>query len=232
MARRNLPPRGPQIELCGGELAIAFGNTASARPDNAQQGVASFGDLLTWGQQAGVLSALEGERLERLAAERPEDAAAVVVRAQRVRSSLRRIFYAVAAKKEFPREDLKTLNDVMTRSLPAPRIVPGPEGLTWGWTGDEDALDRMLWSVLHSAALFLTSERIQGVRQCAGWNCNLYFFDKTGRRKWCSMKTCGNRAKSLNYYYYKSGKDKRERIDLMPERHRRNRRAPSRERVS
>lgn len=232
MARRTPPPRGPQLELCGNELAVAFGNTASAKPGNAQQGVESYGDLLTWSQQVGILSPAEAGRLERLAAEHGDDAAAVLADARRIRTSLRNVFYAVADEKEPPGKDLKTLNDAMSRYLPAPRLVPGPEGLTLGWAGAEDALDRMLWNVLHSAALFLTSERLRGVRQCAGWDCDLYFIDLTPsrRRKWCSMDVCGRRAKSLNYYY-KTGKEYREHYLLLPDRHRRKRRAPSREKA-
>jgi predicted RNA-binding Zn ribbon-like protein len=36
------------------------------------------------------------------------------------------------------------------------------------------------------------------VRQCAGENCVRHFFDdsRTGRRRWCEMAICGNRAKA------------------------------------
>ncbi|MEE8523020.1 MAG: hypothetical protein V3T72_03740 [Thermoanaerobaculia bacterium] len=75
MARKNLPPRGPRLDLAGA-LGVAFVNTAAARQGNRQQGVRTYEELLTWSQQTGVVSTLEGERLRRRAAERPEEAAA------------------------------------------------------------------------------------------------------------------------------------------------------------
>jgi predicted RNA-binding Zn ribbon-like protein len=33
----------------------------------------------------------------------------------------------------------------------------------------------------------------------------LYFFDPTGRRRWCSMAGCGNRAKAKRHYARSAG---------------------------
>ena len=40
------------------------------------------------------------------------------------------------------------------------------------------------------------------IRQCDEGKCVLYFLDttKNGIRRWCSSKTCGNRAKRRRYY--------------------------------
>lgn len=40
------------------------------------------------------------------------------------------------------------------------------------------------------------------VRSCAHDDCVLWFLDtsKSGRRRWCSMETCGNRAKAKRHY--------------------------------
>ncbi len=40
------------------------------------------------------------------------------------------------------------------------------------------------------------------VRRCANHQCILHFYDasRSGRRQWCSMAACGNRAKARRYY--------------------------------
>ena len=45
------------------------------------------------------------------------------------------------------------------------------------------------------------------VRECAGEGCTLWFRDasKTGRRRWCSMAVCGNRAKAAAYRARRAG---------------------------
>ena len=39
------------------------------------------------------------------------------------------------------------------------------------------------------------------IRRCAATDCPRWFADssKSGRRRWCSMSTCGNRAKAARY---------------------------------
>ncbi len=197
MARKPPRPRGPQLELAG-ELCAAFVNTAGARPENRQQGVASFAELLTWSRQTGALSTAEAERLKREAAQRPGDAEAAFARAVRLRTLLARFFLATRADEPVPQSHLDGFNAF----LPPLGLVPAEQGVAWGLTGDEDAFDRMLWSVLESAAeVLIAAEGRPRVRQCAAKDCQLFFVDLTpsGHRVWCEMKRCGNRAKNLRY---------------------------------
>jgi len=227
MARRKPSPRGPQPELAGA-LCVAFVNTAGARDNNAQQGVESYGELVTWGQQAGLLSTNEAERLRRLAAERPKDAEGIYRRASKLRYALARIFLATFHDRDPDGEDLDAVNAAVAEAMPVLRLVRREGGVTVGWGGDEDALDRMLWPVAYSAVETLVE--IAGrpyVRQCAAKGCRLYFLVRDGSRErpWCS-EVCGNRARSLAYYY-RHGREARERKNQASEFGRRRRRKPS-----
>ncbi len=203
MARKKPAPRGPQLKLAGA-LAVAFVNTAGARHDNRQLGVTDYAELLVWAQQAGVASASEAEGIARRAAGQPEEAEAIYGGAVSLRNALFRIFVSVMAGKESPPADLGAVNQALAAAMPALRLVPGENGITWGWADDGSALDRMLWPVLHSAAQLLTSlEGRPHVRQCAAEECTLFFVDRTpsGHRRWCEMKTCGHRTHALRYYH-------------------------------
>jgi len=59
---------------------------------------------------------------------------------------------------------------------------------------------RVAWLAAQSY-LELLSETPERIRRCAHPNCVLYFYDtsKNGTRRWCSMKTCGNRAKARRF---------------------------------
>lgn len=50
--------------------------------------------------------------------------------------------------------------------------------------------------------LRLVGERPDRIRACANPACILHFYDisKSGRRRWCSMSGCGNRAKAQRHY--------------------------------
>ncbi|MDR0358582.1 MAG: CGNR zinc finger domain-containing protein [bacterium] len=38
------------------------------------------------------------------------------------------------------------------------------------------------------------------MRRCPGRGCGWLFLDASGRRRWCSMQTCGSRAKMRRLY--------------------------------
>jgi predicted RNA-binding Zn ribbon-like protein len=50
-----------------------------------------------------------------------------------------------------------------------------------------------------SAAGLLVSPERERVRRCAGLDCGWLFLDTSGRRRWCLMASCGNRAKARRF---------------------------------
>ncbi|SDH86451.1 CGNR zinc finger domain-containing protein [Alteribacillus bidgolensis] len=46
-----------------------------------------------------------------------------------------------------------------------------------------------------NALKLLSSDKLSNIHRCANPECVLLFIDTRGRRKWCSMKICGNRKK-------------------------------------
>ncbi len=48
--------------------------------------------------------------------------------------------------------------------------------------------------------LDLVATAPRGIRRCESPSCVLHFFDPTGRRRWCSMAGCGNRAKARRHH--------------------------------
>lgn len=68
-------------------------------------------------------------------------------------------------------------------------------GFTVGQVGD--ALDQGRAAIAGSFAHYLADHDLRRVRVCANDGCRWRFIDRspTGRRRWCDMNTCGNRAK-------------------------------------
>jgi Conserved protein containing a Zn-ribbon-like motif, possibly RNA-binding len=59
------------------------------------------------------------------------------------------------------------------------------------------------WGLAWEAAedyLRLREASGHAIRRCEREACVLYFFDPSGRRRWCSMAACGNRAKAQRHY--------------------------------
>jgi predicted RNA-binding Zn ribbon-like protein len=81
-------------------------------------------------------------------------------------------------------------------------VVRTGRGFGWGWTVSDTSLERLLWPVARSAAELLVSGAADDVRECASETCSWLFLDRSPRRsrRWCSMKTCGNRDKVRRFY--------------------------------
>ena len=186
-----------------GWLCLDFANTLGDRPvpQPHEEGLHSYRDLVSWGEAAGIISGDEATAFVRPAERPPSDADAAFARAIMLREAIYHVFSAVAAGMAPPLDDLATVNAAIAEAMGHARLAPVGKHFHWDWERDPSALDRMLWPIAWSAAELLTAEELHRVHECAGHNCSWLFLDtsKNGSRRWCSMETCGNRAKARRH---------------------------------
>ena len=199
------PPGGPEyaFEFTGGRLCLDFVNTLSGTRAEPKERLTAYADLVAWARQAGVLSEREAQRLSQLAKRRPDDAGGVRADAVRLREAMFRIFCGAAECRAQRPADMNILNTMLGRALGQVRLEATPGGCVRAWAGGAEALDRMLWPVLRSAMDLLTSdEERERIHKCESPTCDWLFLDtsRNHSRRWCDMKTCGNRAKAHRYY--------------------------------
>jgi predicted RNA-binding Zn ribbon-like protein len=194
--------QAPIFEFSGNNLCLDFANTLQDRSSNPHDLLKSYGDLVRWGLEGHLLTASDAQKLLAEAASRPAEASTVLERAITLREAIFRIFAMVAEDAAPVQADLDILNEALSQVMPQARIVPTASGFHWDWTGRQEQLDRMLLAVVRSAADLLTSEQLEGVRMCASEDCSWLFLDtsKNHSRRWCDMKSCGNRAKARRHY--------------------------------
>ena len=191
------------LKLLGGRLSLDFANTADWHvSDHPVEFLTSYSDLVAWSQHVGILTDHQAQRLLEEAARRPIDVSAVLERAIALREAIYRIFSAISRGRPPQAADLAIFNAELSGALAQSQIISTAEGFTWDWTGAEDALDQMLWPVVHDAVGLLTSEELDRVGQCADDRCGWLFLDtsRNRSRRWCSMEDCGNRAKVRRHY--------------------------------
>jgi predicted RNA-binding Zn ribbon-like protein len=197
------------FDFTGGLLCLDFANTVDDRPDvHPQDHLNSYQDLVSWSEQAQVLTEQEARGLLEKAVRRPSEASRVLKRAVTIREVIFRIFKAVAEDASPEEKDLVSLSAAIADAQNHAQIVHKENGFTWDcWVGKASDLDCILWPVVRSAADFLTSDDLDIVRVCASDSCNWLFLDtsKNHSRRWCDMKSCGNRAKARRFYGRKKG---------------------------
>ncbi len=192
-----------RFDLSGGNLALDFANTVSYRPtENRKERLGEYRDLVAFGQQTGTLPARTVSRLCAKAGEAPGPCQRALEKVIRLREALFEIFSALAEHRAIPGDALALLNAALEESAAHGRIVHTSRRFAWQWIGTENYLDSVLWPVARAAAELLTSEEIANLRICASDKCAWLFLDQTKnhRRRWCDMKTCGNRVKAQRHY--------------------------------
>lgn len=197
---------GTHYTLDEGWLCLDFANTAgwhaSAQP---VERLSSYTAWVDWAQKKGILSEGEARWLELEAAQHPQQSQQVLERVIELREAIYRIFSALAKDQPPSQDDLDLLNAVLKAKLPHLGVSPGSTGFSWVWDPGR-GLDWMLGPIARSAAELLTAPALERVGQCADdRGCGWLYLDQTrnGSRRWCSMESCGNRAKVLQHYQRK-----------------------------
>jgi predicted RNA-binding Zn ribbon-like protein len=199
-----------EMRLIGGRLCLDFVNTVDGRKNDSarrkSQSVNSlvlgdklgeYSDLVAWSRHSGIVTATEAGRLIQESKRKAAEAKAVFDRAIELREALHRIFKATVTGRMPQSVDLETVNDELLKARNHERLISTEKGFKWEWIGREAALDRMLWSIAHSGAEFLTTGDLSRLRECGGEECG-WLFEDTSRnrsRQWCHMQDCGNLAK-------------------------------------
>jgi predicted RNA-binding Zn ribbon-like protein len=196
MASRRPLAAAPSEDL-DVKRCLSFVNTKSGRgtaePADTLQ---SFDALLAWARNDGVLPPAEGQRMAARAKRRHPEAERVLREARELRELLHDAFTAISNQRAPTGVTLDALSARLGAWYRFGRLVPGEGSLQWVYAGTDD-LERVLWEVARSASRVLTSSLVGRVRPCAASDCGWWFLDdtKNGSRRWCDMKTCGNREK-------------------------------------
>jgi predicted RNA-binding Zn ribbon-like protein len=190
------------LNLIGGRLCLDFVNTVSNRlTPPVQDWLATYEDLVAWGEKAGSIGESEAAALRGAAMQDPGAAQEALAAAHALRATLYDVFAALATGQSPPTAAWDALNQALAEARYHNRLVAVADGFAWRWsTGTR--LDWPLWPIACSASDLLTSPDWQRIRQCAAEDCSWLFVDtsRNGRRRWCDMQECGNRAKARRYY--------------------------------
>lgn len=168
--------------------------------DPAAERLGDFPSLLRWAAERDIVTGVDLAVLARRAAEHPELATELVVRAHALRDLLYRLLSPIGAGRHPPAEAVEQLNQAW-RSVALQRsLQPDGAGFAWTWRAVDarDApLDRVLWPVIHSAVELLTAPELARLKLCDADDCGWLFIDasRNRSRRWCDMSDCGNRAK-------------------------------------
>jgi predicted RNA-binding Zn ribbon-like protein len=110
---------------------------------------------------------------------------------------------AVVDHRPIPGPAREALNELAAEPSLVPRLEAGPER---GWARRQPA--KALFSTIARDAIdVVAGPRAARLKRCEGARCAILFVDtsRPGRRRWCSMDRCGNRAKAAAHRRRRNG---------------------------
>ncbi len=171
------------------QLALDFLN---AGLDSGAEGVPA------WLLQAGLSTEADARRL----AASPPLARILATEALALRDAVADAVTAFQRGAILPEHALFTLNRILGFRRTGLRVEP--QGVVAALAHEEETRfpEGLLAPVAAAAAELLAHGDRSRLRQCAAEGCGRWFYDvsRNGRRRWCSMARCGNRAKVAAHY--------------------------------
>jgi predicted RNA-binding Zn ribbon-like protein len=196
------PERAEPFQLFAGNVALDFVNTLDDRyaPKGPTELLTSYERLLAFCEQAGLLNSLEARRLKRSAGE--SNTQAVLTRAKGLREALFAVFTTASQGAAPPDAALDTLNELLAEMHHSRVIVWDASRYIWQSESTDLEPTTPLGRIAEAAAALLTSADANHIKECGSATCRWFFLDRSRNhsRRWCDMKTCGNRTKARRFH--------------------------------
>jgi predicted RNA-binding Zn ribbon-like protein len=177
----------PRFQFVAGNIALDFVNTVGDRLSSKRRDYfKTEKDVALWLKAAGLSS---------------KDKREIPLReALTLRESLYRIFASAINSRRPSKSDLDLLNKFIKKSKANWTLQTASGQFSWHWDNNS-LVPFSMAQVAEAAVELLTSKDLRLLRLCRDAKCGWIFIDRSQgrRRKWCSMKDCGNRAKARTF---------------------------------
>lgn len=189
----------------GERLWLDFVNSDRAVLSGSRQNDAldGFDTYVQWLGAARVLDSERAVAMLRRAHQQPTAASAALHEARRLRNVLRALAeQGPASDRRAEEAAISEINRVLGRSAGSRRVEPRADGgFVRSFVTVGDVFAGLLVPVIESGADALVQGELGRVRRCASLRCSRVFYDasRNGKRRWCEMAKCGNRAKAARH---------------------------------
>lgn len=184
-------------------LALDFVNAGRGATRVRAERLPSPASVIAWLVEAGVLGDVEAARLRTSV----PDARLLLTEAHRLRDAIEEMVEAWTGGVLLPSFALLGINRVAASHSGSWRLVLQDASTRVEASARGRAPVGVLAPVAEAAARLVAEVDPARVRRCEAPGCGLWFLDrsKNGRRRWCSMARCGNRAKVAAHYRRRKG---------------------------
>ena len=172
------------------EAALDFLNTRELENGQLVERLQEPADAARWFVDQGVLHAGPGGRWSSADLQAVRD----------IRDALHEVVDAVVEDRRPSTAAVDAVNEALRKGV-VPQLECDGRIVKIGHQHGDSPVDDAVASLVAPILEELASGRPDRFRICANDTCRWTFYDAspTGRRRWCDMKTCGNRAKAARH---------------------------------
>jgi predicted RNA-binding Zn ribbon-like protein len=179
------------------ETAFDFLNTLELENDALVERLTSFDVAVDWLANNGVI---QDRARFGTSVKAAEQRVAALERLVSTRTALRDVAHAVAHDDVPERTAIEVVNHALN-SRERIELVASKDGVRLGHSHVGDPVDDVLARIAEPIVREIGAGHDDRIRICDSETCRWIFYDesRSGRRRWCDMATCGNRAKARRH---------------------------------
>ena len=181
----------PDFVFLGNNAAVDFVNTKIVRRGERLDLLQDNADLIRWAQEAG-------RSIDR------KLTTGDLSSAKTLRSALQDLFQTSMEQRSAAPGSLTTVNQYLAKHVVQEVLQVNPDNGDLELVPAETAssVSSLLADIAYEGAVLLASPQASQLKHCNNPECVLIFLDtsRNQQRRWCSMDTCGNRAKVAKHY--------------------------------
>src|SRR5947209_994631 len=189
-----MAPTPETIHLWGETLCLDYANSVSWSPggehiDPEQTDVLRTAEMLgRWGRRLGLLDGNAKSAGE-----------AELRRARALRDAMHRVFASISHGGDPSTTDLSLLMHEYSEAVDQATLRAEDACYQLDWPRQDPRRVRYA-AAIDAVGLLRDPTRLRRVSHCPGRDCGWLFLNLSGRRRWCSMSTCGSREKMRRLY--------------------------------
>ncbi|REG83852.1 putative RNA-binding Zn ribbon-like protein [Marinomonas pollencensis] len=170
-------------------LAVDFTNTQYMNQGVIAEMLTSMEDVYQWANESGITLKKEFSSIAM------EDI-------WQFRSSIKQLLTSYVDEQALSEEALAVVNQQLKNAPLQQQLKVVEQELILQPLDQALSIAQLLGKIADEAANLLASSQIKQLKRCSNEKCILMFVDtsRAKRRRWCSMESCGNRAKAASFY--------------------------------
>ena len=185
-----------KFPLVSGDISLDLVNTEVVRWGQRYDLFINNEDILDWLYVVKEDNSFWNEQLFIKINERLSQVTSNILEMRKV---LRKEFEAIADQQDISNHFITFLESKIekapfTYKLMENNLIPFPIG---------EIEDVLLALIAFNTLILIEENKLTSLKRCSNSECVLLFIDLSGRRKWCSMKICGNRKKVAKFQHRK-----------------------------